>query len=149
MLWLAIDGICALFGADLDAHDKRLGWSALMAEQQAKPWIQGASFVKVPHHGSNRAHCPELYDNWCTDPVAVIAANWNSDLPDEGTADRLSNKCQRIYHTSARNQDRHGHRLDEFASRVHAPTGAVTSRRRPGEDHWRVTCQPPAWREHP
>ena len=147
MLWLTINGIRALFGADLDEHDKGLGWSALMAEQEGKPWIRGASLVKVPHHGSRRAHCPELYEDWCADPVAVIAANWNSNLPDDGTVDRLGEVCQQVYHTSARSKDREEPRLNEFSSSVRAPTGVVTARRRPGEDQWRVTHQPPAWKE--
>ena len=148
VLWLTIDGIRALFGADLDEHDTGMGWSALMTEQSEKPWIQGASLVKVPHHGSRRAHCAELYREWCADPVAVIASNWNGNLPDEGTVGRLGAMCQQIYHTSVRNKDRDRHR-DGLSSNVHAPTGVVTARRRPGEDRWRVTHQSPAWKEHP
>ena len=75
VLWLDTGGIRALLGADLDEHDPGLGWSALMAEQQEKPWIQGASLVKVPHHTSSRAHCAALHEKWCTEPVAVITAN--------------------------------------------------------------------------
>ena len=149
VLWLTIDGVRALFGADLDEHDTNLGWSALIAEQRDKPWIHGASLVKVPHHGSTRAHCPLLYEDWCADPVAVIVANWNSNLPDDGTVSRLGGACQRIYHTSVRNKDRKDRRLDDFSSGMDAPTGVVTARRHPDEDQWRVTLRPPAWKEHP
>ena len=148
MLWLTIDGIRALFGAALDEHDTGMGWSALMTEQREKPWIQGASLVKVPHHGSSRAHCPELYRERCADPVAVIASNWSSNLSDEGTVDRLGGMCQQIYHTSARNKDRDRNR-DDLSSNVHAPAGAVTARRRPGENQWRATHRSSAWQEHP
>ena len=148
VLWLTIDGIRALFGADLDEHDTGLGWSALMTEQREKLWIKGASLVKVPHHGSRSAHCPALYEEWCAEPVAVIAGNWSSNLPDDGTVDRLGGMCQQIYHTSVRNKDRDRH-LDDLSSNVYAPTGVVTARRRPGEDQWRVTHKSPAWKEHP
>lgn len=149
VLWLTIDGVSALFGADLDEYDKDLGWSALIAEHRNKPWIQGASLIKVPHHGSSRAHCPALYKDWCADPIAVIAANWTSDLPDYETVDRLGTACRQIYHTSARNADRRDPLLNDRSSGVHAPTGVVRARRRPDEDQWRVTLQAPAWKEHP
>ena len=150
VLWVSVHGVTALLGADFDSDDKQLGWEALLGEQENKHWLCGASLVKVPHHGSQSAHHPPMYSTWCDKPIALIAGNWNSGLPDTDTATRLRPHCSEMHHTSVRGEDREQvlpAAPDEHSAKTRTPTGAVTARRQPGSNSWTITHRGPAWRE--
>ena len=148
VLWLKVDEIRALLCADFDAADDDLGWSALMREQGSKPWIAGASLVKVPHHGSNTAHHEALYRTWCTDPIAVISTNWTSRLPDDDVVRSLQDDCLEIHLTSSSASPVPATATTRPKGRK-TPTGSVTARRRPGETLWRVCRSGPAHQAYP
>ncbi|MXY04122.1 MAG: MBL fold metallo-hydrolase [Acidimicrobiales bacterium] len=151
VLWLRVGEARALLTADFDARDRHLGWTALMAEQAAKHWIEEASLVKVPHHGSLTAHRDEIYTKWATKPVAVITGNRPNRLPNSDVVDKLRSLCAQVHHTSgpgpdgAASSDAH----DGYASSADGPTGRVTARRRASDTQWSITHGGSAWHDGP
>jgi hypothetical protein len=61
-----------LLGADLLADtDARLGWLAAVVEA-GRSATTAANLVKIPHHGSASAHCPEMWTHLLVDkPYSV------------------------------------------------------------------------------
>lgn len=80
VLWLEAGQAVALFGADMDGH-AQVGWASLLEEHDRRQWIRKATLVKVPHHGSEGAHEPEMYARWTHDPVAVLTPNRRGAKP--------------------------------------------------------------------
>lgn len=147
VLWLKSGEIRALLGADLDHRDKVLGWKALIDEHKTKHWLENASLVKVPHHGSVNGHEREMYQRWTSQPVAVVTANNMSGLPDSGAVERLGAHCEQIHCTSGPASGPDGASGDISQDRrtgSNGETGAVIARRRPGEASWRVEYRGPA-----
>jgi hypothetical protein len=62
-----------LLGADLVADsDPKLGWLAAVSQASSMA-IDRAALVKIPHHGSEGAHCPEMWSELLmSTPVSVI-----------------------------------------------------------------------------
>lgn len=83
VLWIDIDGSPFLLGGDLDDHEY-YGWRRLVADHDESPSLRSAGLVKVPHHGSAKAHRPEVYDRLVAGSgVVCIATPYrSSNLPD-------------------------------------------------------------------
>ena len=148
VLWLDVGGIRVLLGADLD-QSRTWGWEALMKEHGCPDWLTGASFVKVPHHGSKTAHHPPLYERWCcSNPIAAATANTNgnSRLPRPREIEKLRSICSAVYQTSPspKGDRRASGDPNERAPRPRFPTGRVTARRGRGDSAWTITLGGPA-----
>ena len=67
VLWLESRGCSLLLGADLD----RCGWVAIVEDETRRTGV--ASVFKVPHHGSENANEPAVWDRMLEDrPVAIL-----------------------------------------------------------------------------
>lgn len=78
-LWMQVGGAVALLGADMDNANAKVGWRGVLKEHAPRSW-KGATFVKVPHHGSKHAHSLDVYRTWTLDPVAVLTPNLAGEL---------------------------------------------------------------------
>lgn len=74
VLWLRAGNAVALLGGDMENHGV-IGWEALLEEHQRKEWLRGAGLVKIPHHGSEGAHNPDVYARWTAEPAGVVTPN--------------------------------------------------------------------------
>ncbi len=67
VLWVSVGDIAVLLGSDLE----RGGWSTIV-QNTARPPGKASAF-KVPHHGSESAHEPRVWETMLeAEPVAVI-----------------------------------------------------------------------------
>lgn len=85
----------ALLGADMDAREE-LGWPRLLIEHHGRAWVGGVGLVKVPHHGSRTAFHPEMYLQWTSRAVGVIAPN-GSRLPKDDMIAPLKEHLPQLY----------------------------------------------------
>jgi beta-lactamase superfamily II metal-dependent hydrolase len=79
VLWLVIDDVCALFGADLEETvNSATGWKRVVAN----PLRTGhGAVIKVPHHGSMNAVNTDVWRTMLvSDPVAVIVPFRKGDV---------------------------------------------------------------------
>lgn len=92
----------ALLGADLEyTPDDRCGW--LAAIPVACELDVAADFVKLPHHGSDDAHCDEMWSDVLIDHPAAAVTPWRSggnELPRDTDRDRIRHHTDRAYLTS-------------------------------------------------
>lgn len=95
-------GKCSiLLGSDLEeVGDSQDGWSAII-NSTTRP-SEKASFFKIPHHGSQNAHHPEV---WATmlnsDPVAVLTPNVRGNrLPTKEDVNRICGLTNKAYTTA-------------------------------------------------
>lgn len=101
VLWLEAGGTRALLGADLeDTKRPAEGWRAVVTNHQdATP----ALIFKVPHHGSENADFPDVWDKLLIkEPIAVVTPFARGDvrLPKESDLERLSGRTPELYCTS-------------------------------------------------
>ncbi len=91
-----------LLGADLEHPASRLrGWHAVM-ELDSAPHTK-AGFFKVPHHGSNNAHCPEVWEHRVDRGVVAVVTPFDRgrwSLPRSSDRDRIRALTSRAYLTS-------------------------------------------------
>jgi hypothetical protein len=91
-----------LLGGDLEHPASRLrGWHAVM-DLEAAP-DDRSDLIKVPHHGSSNAHCPEVWEHRVgEDAVAVVTPfdRGRASLPRPADRQRLRDLTSRGYLTS-------------------------------------------------
>ncbi|QTA82782.1 ribonuclease domain-containing protein [Desulfonema limicola] len=100
-LWISLGDIQILLGSDLEesAHPKG-AWSIIANDdnnwQKAK-----ADVFKIPHHGSQNAYCPLVYEKMLTNRHIAILTPFSKgkvNLPNDADIIRLKEqKCSHIY----------------------------------------------------
>ena len=66
-LWVRADDVAVLLGSDLEKH----GWMEVL-RSRGRPTAK-ASVFKIPHHGSESAYSPEVWEHMLdSDPIAVL-----------------------------------------------------------------------------
>lgn len=102
VLWLSVGNVDALFGADLNNH-KVFGWEQFLRERNTAG-SNKATYIKVPHHGSQKAHHEDVYDKRVeTRFVAALTRNNNTrgrvgaPLPDNETIASLKGLGGDVY----------------------------------------------------
>ena len=96
-LWVRVDDIAVLLGADLEKR----GWIEIL-QNAARPGGKSSAF-KVPHHGSNSAHVPEVWKRMLeSDPFAVLTP-WRRGrraLPNQQDVRRILSCTTNAYATA-------------------------------------------------
>lgn len=91
-LWLQVDDVGALLGADLEVtRDPARGWDAVLNLLEAPPQGLGA-LIKVPHHGSASAHHDDVWIKMLQPKPFALVAPWQTGgrtLPTDDDLDRL------------------------------------------------------------
>lgn len=99
-LWISIGEIRVLLGSDLEEGAHPRGAWSVIANSENKPAGKADAF-KVPHHGSQNAHCDQVYDKMLTDRhISVLTpfAHGNIILPKKSDVQRLKKqKCSAVY----------------------------------------------------
>lgn len=71
VLLVEVGNHSALLGADLEETSEReTGWTAILASSN-RPQVKSRTF-KVPHHGSENAHQPRVWEEMLDDPIAML-----------------------------------------------------------------------------
>ena len=158
VLWIRIGGLFILLGSDLqEASDPATGWSVILGDSALRDeWqqtSQEASFLKIPHHGSENGDHPGVWEDMLApNPVAILTpfSKLADPLPTREDVDRICARTARAYSSSgirprtAIRRDRAVERtIRETGSRirqVHPSMGQARCRRRLGEDssEWKV-----------
>ncbi|MFJ7968525.1 hypothetical protein [Streptomyces sp. NPDC096324] len=94
-----------LLGGDLEHHrgTRTRGWHAIL-DHPGRPTSK-ATFYKVPHHGSENADCPEIWQHLLAEqPVCVMTPfeRGKTPLPRQSDIGRLRENVDRVFITSAR-----------------------------------------------
>ncbi len=122
-LWIDAGEFALLLGADLEKR----GWQAILRNQE-RP-LGSASVFKVPHHGSENAHEPEV---WCrmlqSQPIAVLTP-WRrgcGKLPTRQDARRILVSADEAYITAGRlSEGRQPHRQNHAVARTLRESGVA------------------------
>ena len=97
-LWVRVDDVTVLLGSDLE----KWGWTEIL--QSAERPTGKASAFKVPHHGSENAHEPDVWERMLDpDPFAVLTPWRRGDraLPNQRDVRRILS-CTTNAYASAR-----------------------------------------------
>ena len=98
VLWIAIGNLAVLLGSDLEVG----GWLAILQSEE-RPTGR-ASVLKVPHHGSEDAHEPEVWKQMLDrDPFAVLTPWQRGDhsLPTTSDVQRILKHTSNAYSTTS------------------------------------------------
>lgn len=148
VLWVRVADVAMLLGSDLEAE----GWGEIL-RSEARP-DERASVFKVPHHGSQGAHEPGVWERMLTpDPVAVLTP-WSRGgrvLPRASDVQRLTSCAPQVYATApadslARKPKRGRKHVDRALQgsgitlrKLAIPSGAIRLRRKAGSaGAWKV-----------
>lgn len=98
VLWIQAGQRRALLGADLEhTHDPASGWLGILASHNdADP----AFVFKVPHHGSENADCPTVWETMLTDNPYAVVTPFSSELPAGSDLRRLARRTANLFCTS-------------------------------------------------
>jgi hypothetical protein len=101
VLWVEAGSRRILLGADLE-HTRRIGdgWVAVVNSSTGP---NRATMFKVPHHGSDNADCPEVWEKMLVpDPIAVVTPfnTGGAPLPKPTDMERLRSRTSNLYCTS-------------------------------------------------
>ena len=93
-LWIEVGDVAVLLGSDLE----RRGWVEIL-QSSARP-AGTASAFKIPHHGSENADVPEVWERMLdADPVAVLTP-WQRGgraLPSDREVQRILSNTTKVY----------------------------------------------------
>ncbi len=146
-LWVECGKCLVLLGADLE----RRGWMAILADE-ARP-VGAASVFKIPHHGSEGADEPAVWDRLLEDEPFAALAPWRlggKPLPTMCDVERILSATPNVWITSKCSSNRnskHENRevartLREMGVRLRRLTGdpGMIRLRRPidSDDPWAV-----------
>jgi len=98
---LMVGNACALLGADLETTtSSNRGWNAVLASTN-RPAAIGSLF-KVPHHGSETGHHPDVWTGLLDPQPVAILTPWNrgSKLPTRDDRKRISSFAERSFITA-------------------------------------------------
>lgn len=94
------DGPSVLLAADMIAHE-RYGWEMLVDENSIST-CGPVSLLKVPHHGSSKSDCDELWERWTDGPPVAIVTPYDPLLPKGSDVDRLLRKSSSVWQAGGR-----------------------------------------------
>jgi len=101
-LWVKIEDVNIILGSDLENYnDKSIGWKAVLFSEN-RPH-EKASIIKVPHHGSNNAHCEDMWNQMMvSDPVALLTpyASGSKPLPSKIDIRNIKSHTNKLYCTA-------------------------------------------------
>ena len=146
VLWARGADVAVLLGADLE----RAGWARVLDRESESEGA--ASAFKVPHHGSEDAHEPRVWQELLTQPPVAVLAPWTRGgraLPTARDLRRLLKLTPHLYTTasprrvSAKSRlPAVGRTLREVGAEVrrHRPSDGAVRLRRPldGSEPWCV-----------
>jgi beta-lactamase superfamily II metal-dependent hydrolase len=103
-LWLKTKHHNILLGADLEnVASPNTGWKAVISDN-TKP-LGKASFVKIPHHGSQNAHNDDVWKHMVSSKSHSFVTEYSSSkLPRERDIERLKKHTSSLYQTSLSSQ---------------------------------------------
>lgn len=139
----------ALLGSDLErSRDELRGWTA--AVHRAQELEITCDMIKIPHHGSNDAHDPAMWDSIMAspDPAAAVTPFFGQhSLPRHDDRRRIRGLTGRAYLTTERSRTPEEVKLAEVAltvgAQVHATYGelghVMWRRKMDLSSDWRVT----------
>ena len=97
VLWIKVGDVTVLLGSDLE----KSGWVEVL-QSTTRPQEKASAF-KIPHHGSENAHEPDIWKRMLEpDPYAVLTP-WNKGgrtLPSKHDAQRILSFTQNAYATA-------------------------------------------------
>ena len=98
VLWIGVDDIAVLLGSDLEKR----GWVEILQSEEQP--TGKASVFKVPHHGSESAHEPDVWNRMLDpNPIAVLAP-WRKGgnvLPSQRDVRRILTHTTNAYSTAS------------------------------------------------
>jgi hypothetical protein len=160
-LWVDFGDVSAILGGDVEAPDSDArGWRAILrlAREGRPARVLDATMLKVPHHGSDDAHCPEFYESltrgtWTGVVTPFRAGRRHRPSPEDRA--RLASLGHPIYLTSDAEPGRVRH--DRVVDRtlrdggiviqsLDPPHGEVRLTRPRAADFWPAEFTPPAVR---
>ena len=98
VLWTGVDDIAVLLGSDLEKR----GWVKILQSEE-RPTGK-ASVFKVPHHGSESAHEPEVWDRMLEPNSVAVLAPWRKGgraLPSQRDVRRILSYTTNAYATTS------------------------------------------------
>lgn len=127
-------GTSVLLGGDVETAPRDLGWIAIV-DDDAHDDLPKTSLVKVPHHGSNNADHPPMWDRFVEERSPMLVAPfWASSRPRQEDQKRLQQRGQLWQSATSSSQSTAGW---AHIDQQEAVTGGVQARRR-GEEAWRI-----------
>ena len=94
VLWIRVEDVVVLLGSDLE----RNGWVEIL-ESEERPAGKASAF-KVPHHGSEGAHEPSLWENLLGPAPYALVTPWrrgNRALPTQRDVQRILSYTPKAY----------------------------------------------------
>ena len=121
-LWIEVGDVAVLLGSDLE----RRGWVEIL-QSSARP-AGTASAFKIPHHGSENADVPEVWERMLdADPVAVLTP-WQRGgraLPSDREVQRILSNTTKVYASARSRSVTEAHsRRDRMVDRTIRESGA-------------------------
>lgn len=152
VLWIEVANIRVLLGADLPVTTREdMGWNAVVVSAE-RPEGQ-AGLYKIPHHGSENADLPAVWEVLLEkQPHAGLTpyGSGRKPLPSEADCARLCDRTPNIFiagdqRSNSERRDRAVEKTLKEATisglrRVEGRMGHVRFRRPLGADEWDVTC---------
>ena len=146
VLWIAIGDVSVLLGSDLE----RRGWSTVV--QDATRPAGRASVFKVPHHGSESAHEPEVWAQMLIQEPVAILSPWKRGgrvVPNQGDRQRILDKTANAYSSASSVSSTQVRRRSSVVERtirqsgikirrMPTPDGVRLRRRMDSSDQWKV-----------
>ena len=99
VLWIGVGDIAVLLGSDLEKR----GWVKIIQSEE-RPTGK-ASVLKVPHHGSESAHEPDVWNRMLEPKPFAILAPWQRGdriLPTKSDVQRILSHTPNAYATTSR-----------------------------------------------
>ncbi len=101
VLWVTMHKLHILLGSDLEnLPNDRVGWRAILYSQN-KP-LERAFIAKVPHHGSSRSYCREMWTQMvASNPIALLTpkSSGKTPLPSETDIKNIRKHASSIFST--------------------------------------------------
>ena len=102
VLWVEFGNVRLLLGSDLEeSRHSTLGWQAIL-NSPVRP-TKRAQVFKVPHHGSENAHCEAVWTNMVDiSPIAMLTTflKGSKPLPSETDVARIKTKTSDLFSTA-------------------------------------------------
>jgi len=104
-LWVRVDDVTMLLGSDLEKR----GWTEILQSRQ-RPTAK-ASVFKIPHHGSESADAPEVWEHMLDfDPTAVLTP-WRRGgraVPNQREVELILSRTSKAYVTARSSSSKRG-----------------------------------------
>ena len=98
VLWIGVEDIAVLLGSDLEQR----GWVEVLQSEE-RPTGK-ASVFKVPHHGSESAHEPDVWNRMLDPNSVAVLAPWRKGgrvLPSQRDVQRILSLTTNAYATAS------------------------------------------------